>query len=69
MFDPLSTQFAEVQRESQQGRIGQQAHDAQTYVVLFGDGSERPRRRSFRPALVITILSGIGAALMWLAQY
>jgi hypothetical protein len=69
MFDPLSTQFSAVQRESHQGRLGQQAHDEQTYTVLYGDGSERPRRRLWRPALVLTVLGGLGALLVWLARF
>jgi hypothetical protein len=69
MFGHLSPLFSEVQRESHEGRIGQQAHDEQTYGVLYGDGAARPRRRLFRPALAATLVSVIGVLLVWLAQF
>jgi hypothetical protein len=67
MFGHLPTLFSEVQRETHQGQIGQQAHDEQTYAVLYGDGSERPRRRLFRPALAAAIVGVIGALLAYAA--
>jgi hypothetical protein len=70
MLDPLSTLFSEVQRESQQGQIGRQAHDAHAYSVLFGDGTQPlARRRPIRVALVVSALSVIGVGLVWLAQF
>jgi hypothetical protein len=60
MFDPLPTQFSEVQRVSYRGIVGQTAYDRQTYEVLCGDGSEapQPKRRLTRRTAV---LAGIAA--------
>jgi len=68
MFGHLPTLFSEVQRESHQNQIGKQAHDEQTYAVLFGNDSERPRWRLWPPALAATLVSAIGV-LMWLAGF
>ena len=45
MFDPMSTQFSAVQRESHRDKVGQLAHDRETYTVLYGDGSEPPKKK------------------------
>ena len=69
MFDLLSTLFPEVQRESQRGMIGRQAHDRQTYEVLHGTGAERPaqRQRQFRVALAVSFIIAATVMLVWLA--
>jgi hypothetical protein len=69
MFGHLPPTFSEIQRETHQGQIGKQAHDEQTYAVLYGDGSVRPRRRLFRPAFVAAVVSLIGVLLVWLARF
>jgi hypothetical protein len=70
MFDLLSTQFSEVQREIHRGIIGQQEYDRRTYDVLYGDGSGqatlRPRReRLVAVATALFVLGGIAVALWW----
>lgn len=70
MFDPLSTQFSAVQRETHKGVIGQQEYDRQTYEVLLGDGAEAPPRRGWGAALAaaaVSVLVLLAVALWWLA--
>jgi hypothetical protein len=73
MFDPLPTQFSQVQRESHRGVIGQQEYDRRTYEALHGDGTEQPApRRARRAALAasaVTVLGLIGAVAYWLAAF
>jgi hypothetical protein len=71
MFDPLSTQFSAVQRETHQGVIGQQAYDRRTYELLFGAGDERPAAKRRGPsaalaAAAVSMLTVLGVALWWL---
>jgi hypothetical protein len=68
MFDLLSTLFSEVQRETHQGVIGQQAYDQRTYEVLHGSGAVRPtvRRYMVRVTLAVAALGALGMVLYWL---
>lgn len=69
MVDLLSTLFPEVQRETHRGMIGRQAHDRQTYEVLYGTAAEQPssRRRHVRVALALSAIVSIVVVLTWLA--
>lgn len=69
MFDPLSTQFSAIQRETHRDVIGQQEYDRRTYGVLFGEGVEAaPKRRTGRAAIMMTAVIIVTVALYWLAQ-
>jgi len=70
VFDPLSTQFSAVQRETHQDVIGQQEYDRRTYEVLLGDGAEAAPRRgrgAARAAAAVSVLVIVGVALWWIA--
>jgi hypothetical protein len=77
VFDPLSTQFSETQRESYQGVIGRPEYDRRTYEALLGDGSEppAPRRRRVSAGLAALVVPALavagllGALAYWLAQF
>jgi hypothetical protein len=72
MFDPLSTQFSAVQKETHAGTVGNPTHECQTYAVLYGtDAARRPfsRRRTvsvvaFRVALALIGLMLLAAVLV-----
>jgi hypothetical protein len=72
MFDPLSTQFSAVQRETHEGVIGQEEYDRRTYGVLFGEGDEPAPRRGRGAALAavaVSVLVVLGVALWWIAAF